>query len=92
MSQETPILISQPIYKPMQLQNIEDFEREQDALDAERARTAKLTHPLPKRAKKSIDVTALAAEQHARDEIGEVNWVGRLLGLFIPKSLPFPVD
>lgn len=76
----------------MQLQSIEDFEREQDALDAERARTAKLTQPLPKRAKKSIDAAALAAEQRARDEIGEVNWVGRLLGLFIPKSLTFPVD
>ncbi len=84
--QEPSAVIPPPVYKPIQLQSIEDFEREQDALDAERARTAKeKPQPLPKKAKKTVDLNALAAEQVAREEMGDVNWVGRLLGLSNPK-------
>jgi hypothetical protein len=92
-TQEPPAVIPTPIYKPIQLQSIEDFEKEQDALDAEKARAAKVNpQPLPKRAKKTVDLDALAAEQQARDEIGNTNWVGRLLGLLIPSLKLLLID
>ena len=36
--------------------------------------------------KRSTDVEALKAEKAAREEIGNNNWVGKLLGLLIPPN------
>jgi hypothetical protein len=37
--------------------------------------------------KRTIDVKALEAEKVAREEIGNNNWVGKLLGLLIPSNI-----
>jgi hypothetical protein len=37
--------------------------------------------------KRTIDVKALEAEKAAREEIGNNNWVGKLLGLLIPPNI-----
>lgn len=68
-------------------QSIEDFLREQDGLDAARLATTQPSSPLTqshtpptKKARRLIDVDSLAVEASAVREIGDINWVGRLLG------------
>lgn len=70
-------------------QSMEDFMKEQDELDAIRlaAQKSSALHPpssspLSKKARKLIDVEALTAEANAIEEIGNTNWVGRLLGKY----------
>jgi len=77
-----PSAVSQRV----QFQSIEDFEKEQDALDELKATEAdvkaKLQPPTKKQKKqKTVDLEVLAIEAQAMEEIGDVNWVGRLLGL-----------
>lgn len=82
-SQE-PVVIATPQLR-MNLQSIEDFDAEMDALDAKKASTA-TTKPiptlnsqhLPKKPKKTVDPNALAAELQAREELGNENWVSKL--------------
>jgi hypothetical protein len=76
----------------MELQSIEDFMKEQDAIDAEKARTDVTMHAqlLPKKPKRTIDAEAVTAEQRAKEEIGNENWVGKLLGLSISKAPGLP--
>ncbi len=77
-----------------QFQSIEDFVKEQDELEVLKASQEKQKpqpqsqpHPKPKKKpKKEVDGETLAAEVRAVEEIGDVNWVGRLLGL---RSNPF---
>jgi hypothetical protein len=78
-----PVAVATPPGR-MELQSIEDFEKEMDALDAVKARNAltKPPQPLSKKPKRTIDAEAVSAEQRAREEIGNENWVGKLLGLF----------
>ncbi|KAH8658659.1 hypothetical protein BGZ60DRAFT_383316 [Tricladium varicosporioides] len=62
----------------MQLQNIEDFEKEQAEKDASRDKEAP-AKSLPKQKKQRvIDVNAIAAEAKALEEIGRINWIGKL--------------
>jgi hypothetical protein len=78
-----------PLQKRMELQSIEDFEAEMDVLDAAKGMTA-TTKPipqhLPKKPKRTIDAGAFEAERKAREEMGNENWIGKLLGLFPSNS------
>jgi hypothetical protein len=71
-----------------QFQSIEDFVKEHDELDLLKASQEKQKpQPQPKKKpKKEVDGETLATEAIAVEEIGDVNWVGRLLGL---RSNPF---
>jgi hypothetical protein len=74
--------ISQPSRKT-NFQSIEEFMREQDEIDAiklaEANARAEAATP-SKKARKTIDIEALALEARALEEIGETNWIGRLHG------------
>jgi hypothetical protein len=68
-------------------QSIEEFMQQQDELDAARLATRKTSAaPVPsstwpsKKARKTIDIEALALEATVLDEIGDINWIGRLQG------------
>ncbi|KAF4627848.1 hypothetical protein G7Y89_g10307 [Cudoniella acicularis] len=63
----------------VQMVNIEDFDREQDAADA----ALRAREPQPKvqaklKKHKVIDVEAITAEAKALEEIGTTNWVGKI--------------
>jgi hypothetical protein len=76
--------ISQPSRKT-NFQSIEEFMREQDELDAIKLAEAKARAEATassKKARKTIDIEALALEARALEEIGETNWIGRLHGEF----------
>jgi hypothetical protein len=78
-----------PLQKRMELQSIEDFEAEMDVLDAAKGMTATtkpISQHLPKKPKRTIDAGALEAERKAREEMGNENWIGKLLGLFPSNS------
>jgi hypothetical protein len=83
-----PLAVATPPVR-MALQPIEDFDAEMDALDALKPRTAPAnqipTAPqhLPKKAKKTIDVAAIEVEKVAREELGNENWIGKLVGSLI---------
>jgi hypothetical protein len=71
-------------------QSMEDFMKEQDELDAIRlaAQESSALHtpsgsPPLKKARKSIDVESLTVEANAIEEIGDTNWIGRLLGKYL---------
>jgi hypothetical protein len=65
-------------------QSIEEFMREQDELDAMRLTTREAptpsSTPPSRKARKAIDIEALSLEANALEEIGETNWIGKLLG------------
>ncbi|KAH8801139.1 hypothetical protein F5882DRAFT_167609 [Hyaloscypha sp. PMI_1271] len=71
-----------PPQKRMELQSIENFEAEMAIFDAAKVMTA-TTQPipqhLPKKPKRTIDAGALEAERKAREEMGNENWIGKLL-------------
>ena len=61
--------------------------KEQDELDAVRLAAKKAALPLspsstppPKKVRKTVDINALTLESKALEEIGDFNWIGRLLG------------
>lgn len=69
------------------LQSMDDFMKEQDELDAIRLAAQEPSalytpsgSPPLKKARKSIDVETLTVEANAVEEIGDINWIGRLLG------------
>ena len=71
-----------------QFQSIEDFVKEHEELEAPKASQEKQKpQPQPKKKpKKEVDGETLATEARAVEELGDVNWVGRLLGW---RSNPF---
>jgi hypothetical protein len=83
---------SQPTQQPMStnFQSIDDFVREQEALDAVKSAQMKSraqallsntkTKPKSKIKRVQVDVEAVAAEARAVAELGDTNWAGRLLG------------
>jgi hypothetical protein len=74
----------------VQLQDVHEFMEEHAALvEKQKALEAKKNAPLQpkKKAKRVIDVEALAAEQRAAVEMGSENWTGKLTGW----NSPFPL-
>lgn len=72
----------------MELQSIEDFEKEMDALDAVKAITASSKpirrqnpQPLPKKPKRTVDADALEVENRAKEEMGNEDWISKLNSL-----------
>lgn len=70
-------------------QSMEEFLKEQDELDATRLAAQKpsdlhtpSSSPPLKKARRTIDLDTLSVEAAAIREIGDTNWVGRLLGMF----------
>jgi hypothetical protein len=86
MDRKDVVLEAQPPpQKRMELQSIEDFEAEMAIFDAAKvmaATTKPIPQHLPKKPKRTIDAGALEAERKAREEMGNENWIGKLLGLF----------
>lgn len=75
------------LQKKTNFQSIEEFMKEQDELDAVRLAAQKAALPLSpsstppsKKARRTVDIDALALESKALEEIGDFNWIGRLLG------------
>lgn len=91
-SQE-PVVVATPQLR-MELQSIEDFDAEMDAVDAKKSNTS-TTKPiptinsqhLPKKPKKTVDPNALVAELQAREELGNENWVSKLNGSLTSKAV-----
>ena len=72
----------------IELQSIEDFEAEMDAIDVGRATTSASKpvsqinpYQLPKKPKRAVDVDALEAEKVAREEMGNEDWISKLNGV-----------
>jgi hypothetical protein len=68
-------------------QSMEEFLKEQDELDALTLEKTKASSspttssaPCSKKARRSINIEALTSEAKALEEIGDGNWIGRLLG------------
>jgi hypothetical protein len=81
---QEPVAAAVPPVK-MELQSIEDFEAEMDAMDTVREAAVKATLPvnpyhLPKKPKRTVDTDALEAEKLAREELGSVDWISILNG------------
>ena len=75
-------------------QSMEEFLKEQDKLDAlAQVQNKASSPPTPsstppsKKTRRTIDIEALSAEARALEEIGDTNWIGRLLGKSIEKKL-----
>ena len=84
-SQE-PVVVATPPVR-MNLQSIEDFDAEMDAIDAKKpspstSKPMPTLNPqhLPKKPKKTVDQNVLATELQAREELGNENWVSKLNG------------
>jgi len=74
----------------LQFQDIDEWVKEQDVLDAQKAsQGSPKPVPIAKKSKHVVDVEAIAAEQLALEEMGNDNWVGKLqrkLILSFPKT------
>lgn len=78
-------LPSANIPERLHFQSMEEFDRECEQREAvERAKMQpqkKVKGPPPsKKQKKTVDTNALAAEAAALEEMGEMNWIGKLNG------------
>jgi hypothetical protein len=80
----------EPQVPPLVLQNIEDWEMEHKALEAQlRAeikpgnKTKVTIDPLPKKQKKVTNPEDTKAEEIAMEEMGSTNWVGKLQSEFL---------
>ncbi|KAE9368600.1 hypothetical protein N431DRAFT_494026 [Stipitochalara longipes BDJ] len=79
---QEPVVIAIPPAR-MELQSIEDFEAEMDAMDIVKETAAKSTtqlnpHHFPKKPKRTVDIDTLEAEKLARKEMGNEDWVSKL--------------
>lgn len=80
----------------LQFQDINEWVRQQDELDVEKAANDKLAterkenlkpapiSPLTKKVKPLPDIESLAAEKLAMEEMGDENWIGKLQRMLIP--------
>ncbi|KAG9234247.1 hypothetical protein BJ875DRAFT_461944 [Amylocarpus encephaloides] len=66
-----------PTPHKVELQPIEDFMKEEDAKDASKVPDS-WEQPPAKKQKKGVDVEALAAEEQATKDMGDMNWIGKL--------------
>jgi len=80
-----PIAVAVP--PRMELQSIEDFDAEMDAMDIVQgtAKSPNLLNPyhLPKKQKRTVDIDALEAEKLAREEMGNEDWISKLNGVLL---------
>ena len=79
-SSSGPITTATQPPPPTMFRNIDDFMKEQEEIEQSKAKAVPSQIQPKKKATRVIDVEALANEARAIEELGEVNWTGKLLG------------